>query len=204
MSNDVTEVDIALGVLDHQLVDADGQNCGKVDDLEIAGVDGDSPEVVEILVGGNAWRSRGRLGRLAARLVGQHRARALGGGRVGHVDRHAQALVGRAAPEPRRRPLGRADPEAAGLLMRLSELLNRKVVTESGKHLGRIHDVRGELVGGRLRVTGLAAGEIGILERFGIGTHGSGGPGQAKVHGHAVIPWERVVRVGAEVVVRDE
>jgi sporulation protein YlmC with PRC-barrel domain len=87
--------------------------------------------------------------------------------------------------------------------MRLSELLNRKVVTESGHHLGRIHDVRAELVGGRLRVTGLAAGELGVLERFGIGTHGSGGPGDAKVHGHRVIPWERVVRVGAEVVVRD-
>ena len=88
--------------------------------------------------------------------------------------------------------------------MRLSELLNRKVVSESGQQLGRIHDVRGELVGGRLQVTGLVAGELGILERYGIGTHGSGGPGEAKVHGHPVIPWERVVRVGSEVVVRDE
>jgi sporulation protein YlmC with PRC-barrel domain len=65
-----TDVDIALSILDHQLVDGDGQNCGKVDDLEIAGLDGDSPEVVQILVGGNAWRSRGLLGRLAARLSG--------------------------------------------------------------------------------------------------------------------------------------
>ncbi len=65
----VTEVDIALSVLDHQLVDGEGQNCGKVDDLEIVGLDG-APEVVEILVGGNAWRSRGLLGRLAARLSG--------------------------------------------------------------------------------------------------------------------------------------
>jgi len=65
-----TDVDIALSILDHQLVDGDGQNCGKVDDLEIAGVDGDSPEVAEILVGGNAWRSRGLLGKLAARLSG--------------------------------------------------------------------------------------------------------------------------------------
>jgi PRC-barrel domain. len=88
--------------------------------------------------------------------------------------------------------------------MRLSELLNRKVVSESGQQLGRVHDVRGELVGGRLQVTGLVAGELGILERYGIGTHGSGGPGQAKVHGHPVIPWERVVRVGSEVVIRDE
>ena len=68
--SEVTEVDIALGILDHQLVDADGRNCGKVDDLEISGIDGSSPEVAEILVGGNAWRSRGLLGRLAARLSG--------------------------------------------------------------------------------------------------------------------------------------
>jgi sporulation protein YlmC with PRC-barrel domain len=66
----VTDVDIALSILDHQLVDGDGQNCGKVDDLEIAGLDGDSPEVVQILVGGNAWRSRGLLGRFAAGLSG--------------------------------------------------------------------------------------------------------------------------------------
>lgn len=64
------EVDIALAILDHQLVDADGINCGKVDELAVAGLDTDSPEIVEILVGGNAWRSRGLLGRIAARLAG--------------------------------------------------------------------------------------------------------------------------------------
>ncbi len=63
-------VDLALGVLDHQLVDHDGVNCGKVDDLQISGLDGDSPEITAILVGGNAWRSRGVLGRLLARLAG--------------------------------------------------------------------------------------------------------------------------------------
>ena len=63
-------VDLALGILDHQLVDADGENCGKVDELELTGLDSDSPEVVEIVVGGNAWRTRGFLGRLAARFAG--------------------------------------------------------------------------------------------------------------------------------------
>jgi sporulation protein YlmC with PRC-barrel domain len=88
--------------------------------------------------------------------------------------------------------------------MRLSELLGREVVSESGEQLGQIHDVRGELVDGRLRVTGLCAGQPGFLERYGVGTHGSGGPGRAKVHGHRTIPWERVVRVGPKVVVRDD
>jgi sporulation protein YlmC with PRC-barrel domain len=88
--------------------------------------------------------------------------------------------------------------------MRLSELLNRRVVTESGESLGRIHDLRGELVDGHLRVTGIATGGTGLLERFGIATKGSGGPGTAKVHGHDIIPWSRVVRVSSEIIVRDE
>jgi sporulation protein YlmC with PRC-barrel domain len=66
-----TEVDIALGILDHQLVDREGRNCGKVDDLELAGLDTGEPEVVEIVVGGNAWRSRGVLGLLLARFSGE-------------------------------------------------------------------------------------------------------------------------------------
>ncbi len=64
------ELDLGLGVLDHQLVDSDGRNCGNVDDLELAGLTDGEPEVTEILVGGNAWRNRGRLGRIAAALSG--------------------------------------------------------------------------------------------------------------------------------------
>jgi sporulation protein YlmC with PRC-barrel domain len=87
--------------------------------------------------------------------------------------------------------------------MRLGELLGREVVTESGERLGRVHDVQGELEEGRLRVTALVAGAPGILERFGVGARGKGGARRAKRHGHAAIAWERVVRVGPEVVVRD-
>jgi sporulation protein YlmC with PRC-barrel domain len=87
--------------------------------------------------------------------------------------------------------------------MRLGELLGREVVTESGERLGRVHDVQGELEEGRLRVTALVAGAPGILERIGIGAAGKGGARRAKRHGHAAIAWERVVRVGRDVVVRD-
>jgi sporulation protein YlmC with PRC-barrel domain len=89
--------------------------------------------------------------------------------------------------------------------MRLCRLLELPVVSESGESLGRVHDVRGELVAGRLRITGLVAGGLGILERYGVGTRGSGGPREAKVHGHPVIPWAKVVRVESKrVVVRDD
>ena len=53
----MTDIDLGLGVLDHQLVDSESRNCGNVDDLELVGLDTDEPEVAEILCGGNAWRN---------------------------------------------------------------------------------------------------------------------------------------------------
>jgi sporulation protein YlmC with PRC-barrel domain len=66
----MSELDLGLGVLDHQLVDADGRNCGKVDDLELDLEQPQGPRVVAILSGSDAWRGRGRLGRKAAALAG--------------------------------------------------------------------------------------------------------------------------------------
>ena len=48
MSN---ELDLALGILDHQLIDADGRRCGKVDDLEVSGIRDGRPAVDALLVG---------------------------------------------------------------------------------------------------------------------------------------------------------
>jgi sporulation protein YlmC with PRC-barrel domain len=64
------DVDLALGILDHQVVDADGVNRGKVDDLELAGLAEGAPRVAALLVGRGAWRARGRLARLLARGAG--------------------------------------------------------------------------------------------------------------------------------------
>jgi hypothetical protein len=63
----MTEVDLALGILDHQLLDSEGRRCGKVDDLELAGVRDGKPVVATILTGRGAWQGRGWLGRLLAR-----------------------------------------------------------------------------------------------------------------------------------------
>jgi sporulation protein YlmC with PRC-barrel domain len=105
----VIELDLGLGVLDHQLVDSEGRNCGNVDDLELAGLGGDEPEVTEILCGGNAWRNRGRLGRLAAALSGN--AVHVPWREVDEVS--AVVTLKRTAPELR---LGRGDDRAARLL----------------------------------------------------------------------------------------
>ena len=61
----MSQIDLGLGILDHQLIDSEGRRCGKVDDLELEGV-----RVTAIVVGGSGWRGRGRLGRLTARLAG--------------------------------------------------------------------------------------------------------------------------------------
>ena len=63
------EIDLGLGILDHQLVDVEGRRCGKVDDLELEGVAEGRPAVAAMLVGPSAWRGRGRLGQLAARIA---------------------------------------------------------------------------------------------------------------------------------------
>ena len=63
------QLDLARGLLDHQLVDGDGYECGKVDDLELDLDAPGGPVVTEILVGPPAWSGRGALGRLAAALA---------------------------------------------------------------------------------------------------------------------------------------
>ena len=67
--SDQQELDLGLGILDHQLVDSEGRRCGNVDDLELEGVREGSPRVIAILVGPPVWRGRGRLGRLASQFA---------------------------------------------------------------------------------------------------------------------------------------
>jgi sporulation protein YlmC with PRC-barrel domain len=68
------EVDLALGLLDHQLVDCDGRRCGNVDDLELD-LGRDRPRVEAILVGPPVWRNRGLLGRLLASMSSSRNVR---------------------------------------------------------------------------------------------------------------------------------
>jgi sporulation protein YlmC with PRC-barrel domain len=65
----MTEIDLGLGILDHQLMDSEGRRCGNVDDLELEGVAAGEPRVVAILTGPAALRGRGVFGRLVASIV---------------------------------------------------------------------------------------------------------------------------------------
>jgi sporulation protein YlmC with PRC-barrel domain len=80
-------------------------------------------------------------------------------------------------------------------LRRFSSLQRRSIETESGRSLGRCHDLRGELTATKLRVTGLCVGRGGWLAHLGFRSHAK----------RSVIPWEAVVRIeGKRIVVRDD
>jgi sporulation protein YlmC with PRC-barrel domain len=77
----------------------------------------------------------------------------------------------------------------------LSSLLRREVVTDSGRSLGRLYDLRGELTTTNLRITGLCIGRRALLEHLGIRTQKP----------HTIIPWQAVVRIeGKRIIVRDD
>jgi len=86
-------------------------------------------------------------------------------------------------------------------MMRLTDFLNVRVITESGDKLGRVHDLRAERSPRTLNVTGLVIGKLGLLERLGVGAPESG----ARIRTQDVIPWSAVVRADRRrVVVRDD
>jgi sporulation protein YlmC with PRC-barrel domain len=87
------------------------------------------------------------------------------------------------------------------LLMRVSDLLNVQVTTESGEKLGRVHDLRAERTPRTLKVTGLIIGGVGLLERLGIGAPES----TDRIRTRDVVPWSAVIRADSRtIVVRDD
>jgi sporulation protein YlmC with PRC-barrel domain len=110
----MSELDLGLGILDHQLLDSEGRHCGKVDDLELELDRGRGrPRVAAILTGPPAWRGRGRLGRLAAAL-GNARGVRIPWEEVAEVG--AEVVLRRTAEELR---LGRGDDRARRIVERI-------------------------------------------------------------------------------------
>jgi len=84
--------------------------------------------------------------------------------------------------------------------MRVSDLLNVEVRSESGERLGRVHDLRAELTQRTLKVKGLVVGRLGLLERLGVGAPQSG----ARIRTRDVVPWSAVIRADRRgIIVRD-
>jgi sporulation protein YlmC with PRC-barrel domain len=86
-------------------------------------------------------------------------------------------------------------------MTRVSDLLGVEVRTESGRKVGRVFDLRGELTSRTLRITGIAVGGLALLERLGIGAPES----TERIRTKDVIPWSAVIRADRRgVVVRDD
>ena len=77
-------------------------------------------------------------------------------------------------------------------MTRISALLRSPVVSEDGRSLGRIYDVRVEWRDDRLVITSLVVARRGLWERL-SGDHGADDE----------IAWSRVVAIGDRVVVGD-
>jgi sporulation protein YlmC with PRC-barrel domain len=77
-----------------------------------------------------------------------------------------------------------------------SSFVGRMVVTESGRELGKCHDLRAMLGRGRPSVDALVVGKVGWLEHLGVG--------RPTARRKDAVAWDAVVRIdGERIVVRD-
>jgi sporulation protein YlmC with PRC-barrel domain len=155
---------LGLEVLDRQLVDAEGELCGKVDDLELDSRGGRA-RVTAIVFGPAAWPDR--LPRLLAPL-----ARRLFRGKVTRIEWEQVAELSSAVRlklrtselEGRRTDL----PVPGGATTRLSLLLGRRLEGTAGRSRGRVYDL--EVVEGESGPEAMAflVGWPGLLARLGL------------------------------------
>jgi len=83
-------------------------------------------------------------------------------------------------------------------VIRASDLIGCVVRTESGRKLGRVHDLRAHAAGGGWLLMGLVVGSGGMRERL-------GGGGDKPLCEGDVMAWEAIVRLDDGLVtVRDE
>ena len=168
---------LALHVLDRQLVSADGVLCGKVDDIELAREDG-SLRTSAVLSGSAAWPER-----LPAWL---RAPAALFHGDVARAEWDEIAEISAVVRlKLSAAEVGRRRAALAGRV-RLAHLLGASVVGEDGRSRGRVYEVEaaGPPRGVRgPRVTALLVGRHGLLRRLGL---------QGRASQSARITWSEV------------
>jgi sporulation protein YlmC with PRC-barrel domain len=203
-------VNLALRVLDDQLIDADGTRFGRVDDLELEGGQGEQPRVAALLVGAGAWRWRvpRHLSTLTAAItpdvvrgIPWELVRSIEPGQLRIGVSKGELGIGTAHPAS-----ARWVGELESQTLRLTSLLGTPVLEETGEQLGRVHEVRAEVQGslkqpGETRVTGLLVGRAGWMQRLiGAGHRGDRGPGPDA----GLVDWSRVERVQPDGIVVSE
>jgi sporulation protein YlmC with PRC-barrel domain len=173
---------LALEVLDRQLVDVDAELCGKVDDILLERGDG-SLWVAALLFGPAAWPDRlpGPLRRLASSLLDGQVTR-IDWDEVAEVSSAVRLKLSADQLASHRVPLAALD----GHGVRISFLLQARVVSADGRKRGGVHEVEAvEVEEGRrrLRVSALLIGRSGLLRRLGLATRSAQGER---------VPWEEV------------
>ena len=167
-------LNLALRVLDDQLIDADDEHFGRVDDIELAGAVGRETYVDALIAGAGAWRWRvpRRLAAVASALT-PNTVRRIPWELVTEIDPGAVRI----STTKGELGFGTAHHVSASWVdeldqraLRLSSLLGTPVMRD-GQAIGRVHEVAAELEGpgaqpGRLRVTGLIAGRAGWFQRL--------------------------------------
>lgn len=171
-------LELALHVLDRQLVSADGELCGKVDDIELAQENG-SLRTAAVLSGPAAWPAR-----LPPLLRAP--ASALLGGEVARIEwdeiAEVSAVVRLKLPAAE---VGRRRAALAGRA-RLAFLLGDAVIGADGRKRGRVYEVEagGPPRGVRgPRITALLVGRHGLLHRLGL---------QSRTSRSGRVPWSEV------------
>lgn len=197
---DVEAVNLALRVLDDQLVDADGRRFGRIDDIELDGGPGGETQVGALIVGAGAWRWRvpGRLAGITAALTPQIVRRV-----PWQLVRSIEPGVVRIATTMGELGFGTGHHAGARWVdelergtLRLSSLLGARVQAPDGRPLGRVHDVRAQLDGSpespkALRVTGLLVGSDGWKQRLIGSARGRRGHPRPDA---GLVPWDALER----------
>jgi sporulation protein YlmC with PRC-barrel domain len=84
-------------------------------------------------------------------------------------------------------------------MIRASDLLGCVVHTESGKKVGRVHDLRAETTDGDCLLIGLVVGRGGMLARL-----TGAGAGAGPTRGGDVVPWHAITQLKeGQITIRD-
>ena len=75
-------------------------------------------------------------------------------------------------------------------MIRASDLLGCVVYTESGKKVGRVHDLRAKTTETDCLLIGLVVGRSGMLARF-----AGGGPDGEPTRGGDIVPWHAITHL---------
>jgi sporulation protein YlmC with PRC-barrel domain len=77
------------------------------------------------------------------------------------------------------------------IVIRLSELIGKEVVTESGWSLGYVFDIRVELGSGDPKVVGVVIGAPGLMQHL----HGEAQRRSPTTRSQGAVPWEAVLAI---------